>query len=430
MPSTTRLNWPLIIAAVVCVVATRMRKSGVNAKDLIVVPDWLQGPVHQGKDFAQSMFYKVMGIDPSKPYYPSVADRYLEVGVKQLFDPTLWTLEEYESELELSLKYIKSNQDDKEYAQTVPKCVFKDSNCLSMAVKGRCFNETSPNNGKDFFHMSTHCCPACESLADYQFFEQCPIDPTVHNHYTKPGQLSETFLALLRNLTEQNMEFKLHAAPINNVPSDLVDYEYKEGPWIVTIENFTTEKEAETLIHHGTEAGYYRSQDGITNPDGSWRLGKVKWRTSWEQYCDRESCHKDPVVENLMDRIYNVLGIPIQNADWLQLLRYKEGQHYATHQDYHTHQASAKPGARVVTWYMYLADVEEGGETQFPYMDIKVKPKLGRVLVWSNIRDDDPMEENLFARHEALPVVKGTKYGATAWYHHRNIREVEDACRN
>lgn len=74
--------------------------------------------------------------------------------------------------------------------------------------------------------------------------------------------------------------------------------------------------------------------------------------------------------------------------------------------------------------------MEEGGETRFSYLDINVKPKLGRVLVWSNILDEDPAEEDVEARHEALPVIKGQKYGATAWFHHRNIREVKYECRN
>ena len=97
--------------------------------------------------------------------------------------------------------------------------------------------------------------------------------------------------------------------------------------------------------------------------------------------------------------------------------------------DYHTHQVFGTPGARIVTWYMYLSDVEAGGETQFPNIPVKVQPKKGRVLVWSNVLDQDPEEEDLLARHEALPVVEGLKYGATAWFSHRNQREMPNRCR-
>ena len=83
----------------------------------------------------------------------------------------------------------------------------------------------------------------------------------------------------------------------------------------------------------------------------------------------------------------------------------------------------------MVTWYMYLSDVEEGGETMFTFLDIKVQPKRGQSLVWSNVLDNEPDEEDYYARHQALPVIKGLKYGATAWFHHRNIREVDDDCR-
>jgi len=62
---------------------------------------------------------------------------------------------------------------------------------------------------------------------------------------------------------------------------------------------------------------------------------------------------------------------------------------------------------------MYLNDVEQGGGTNFPYLDLTVMPKRGRVLMWANVQDEDPDEEHLHARHQALPVISGEKYGAT-----------------
>jgi hypothetical protein len=34
-------------------------------------------------------------------------------------------------------------------------------------------------------------------------------------------------------------------------------------------------------------------------------------------------------------------------------------------------------GPRILTFFLYLSDVEEGGETSFPYLDIAIKPKKG-----------------------------------------------------
>jgi 2OG-Fe(II) oxygenase superfamily len=201
----------------------------------------------------------------------------------------------------------------------------------------------------------------------------------------------------------------------------------KYGPWIVTIDDFVTAEQAEALIGHGENQTYIRSEDGVELPDGSWTRVEVDWRTSKETFCELgTACVVDPVVVKLMENITSTLGMPLSHCDYLQLLKYGPGHYYKEHHDYDAHQVYAQAGLRSITWYMYLNDVTKGGETQFPRIPVRVQPKKGRVLVWSNIRDDDPIEEDIRARHEALPVLEGVKYGATAWFHQRNVREISD----
>mmetsp|Transcript_39945 Transcript_39945/g.96405 ORF Transcript_39945/g.96405 Transcript_39945/m.96405 type:complete len:504 (+) Transcript_39945:2499-4010(+) len=208
--------------------------------------------------------------------------------------------------------------------------------------------------------------------------------------------------------------------------------EIKYGPWIVTIEDFVTQDQVDALKGHGERQGYSRSYDGVQKDDGSWERIPVEWRTSGESFCNTPQCLEDPIVTDLMTNVTSTLGIPESHCDYLQLLKYTTGQFYKEHNDYDAHQVFASAGARSITWYMYLSTVPEGGETQFPRIPIKVAPKQGRVLVWSNIRDDDPIEEDLLARHEALPVISkdSLKYGATAWFHSQNIRQVPYHCRD
>lgn len=47
------------------------------------------------------------------------------------------------------------------------------------------------------------------------------------------------------------------------------------------------------------------------------------------------------------------------------------GQYYRVHSDYGASQKRLACGPRVLTFFMYLSDVEEGGETHFPRVDIK-----------------------------------------------------------
>lgn len=99
----------------------------------------------------------------------------------------------------------------------------------------------------------------------------------------------------------------------------------------------------------------------------------------------------------------------------------------------------------MLTLFLYLNDVEEGGGTHFPLLDITVQPKKGSALLWPSVVDEDPESKDGRTDHEvslsvllfcmpfpclvltsimalfnnsqpsqALPVIKGIKYGANA----------------
>lgn len=84
---------------------------------------------------------------------------------------------------------------------------------------------------------------------------------------------------------------------------------------------------------------------------------------------------------HLLQRRYKqVTGIPSNNYESFQILQYEEGQFYRTHHD----SSGKKDGAighRILTFFLYLNDVEDGGETRFPSLDISVKPKKVRRII-------------------------------------------------
>ena len=80
-------------------------------------------------------------------------------------------------------------------------------------------------------------------------------------------------------------------------------------------------------------------------------------------------------------------------------------------------------GVRVLTFFLYLNDVESGGETRFPLLDnLTVAPKRGRAILWPNVLNESPNEKDDRTDHEALPVLEGVKYGANAWFHQRDYQ--------
>ena len=50
-------------------------------------------------------------------------------------------------------------------------------------------------------------------------------------------------------------------------------------------------------------------------------------------------------------------------------------QFYRRHHDSSDHKNNAPTGHRILTFFLYLNDVEEGGETRFTTLGIDVKPK-------------------------------------------------------
>jgi len=81
------------------------------------------------------------------------------------------------------------------------------------------------------------------------------------------------------------------------------------------------------------------------------------------------------------------------------------------------YQATLACGPRILTFFLYLSDVEEGGETAFPSLNIAVRPKRGMALMWPSTLNENPLIQDSRMAHEARPVIRGRKYAANAWIH-------------
>lgn len=57
------------------------------------------------------------------------------------------------------------------------------------------------------------------------------------------------------------------------------------------------------------------------------------------------------------------------------------------------------------------------GATNFPDLNIAVKPKVGRALLWPSVLDSNPKNKEPRTDHEAQDVIKGIKFGANSWMH-------------
>jgi len=78
----------------------------------------------------------------------------------------------------------------------------------------------------------------------------------------------------------------------------------------------------------------------------------------------------DPVVAAIEARIARALMLPASYQEPMQILRYESDQFYNPHPDFYDDLSIKKfnpeAGNRAITVLMYLSDVEEGGQTEFP----------------------------------------------------------------
>ena len=70
---------------------------------------------------------------------------------------------------------------------------------------------------------------------------------------------------------------------------------------------------------------------------------------------------------------------------------------------------------------------DAGGGTHFTKLNITILPKCGRVVIWPNVIDDDITDQrDDRTYHQALPVLRGVKYGANAWIHQRDYKTSDE----
>jgi prolyl 4-hydroxylase len=144
-----------------------------------------------------------------------------------------------------------------------------------------------------------------------------------------------------------------------------------------------------------------------------------KDRTSRSVYLEAA---EDEIVKRIEQRAAMATGVPMENFERLQVVKYEPGQFYKAHFDYLDAEVEVKKGGqRVVTVFAYLNDLPEdepGGGTKFHAISKTVKPRMGSAALWYNMVKDPtttvPMVDSS-TLHSGEPVVKSTKYGLNVW---------------
>ncbi|XP_038684938.1 probable prolyl 4-hydroxylase 9 [Tripterygium wilfordii] len=134
-------------------------------------------------------------------------------------------------------------------------------------------------------------------------------------------------------------------------------------------------------------------------------------------------------LEFIEEKIARATMIPRKYGEAFNILRYEIGQKYDSHYDaFNPAEYGPQTSQRVASFLLYLSDVEEGGETMFPFengtrissgydykqcVGLKVKPRRGDGLLFYSLFVNGTIDQ--LSLHGSCPVIKGEKWVATKW---------------
>lgn len=185
-----------------------------------------------------------------------------------------------------------------------------------------------------------------------------------------------------------------------------------DEPLIVVFENFLEVAEIDALLAAArpglNQALVSSARSGVESPG---RSGSNCWIPQ----------ATNDIIGSLSLRVAEVIGMPLEFAESLQVVYYNQHEEYAPHYDAwdasteRGQRCMAIGGQRLVTCLMYLNEPEKGGGTSFPRLDMEVRARRGRMLLFHNcypgssIRHPDSL-------HGGMPVRKGEKWACNFWF--------------
>lgn len=186
-------------------------------------------------------------------------------------------------------------------------------------------------------------------------------------------------------------------------------------PILYVINNFLTHEECNAFI----EAGKNNLKPSTVISSDKQILHQNRTsKTCWLQH------NTNNIITNVSTKLSKLVNIPINNAELFQLVYYNIGDQYKPHFDafnYETEDGKKnwEPGGqRMVTVLAYLNDVEQGGGTGFPELNITIPAKKGNIVVFHNTINNNSAHPKINPKslHSGMPVIKGEKWLVNLWF--------------
>lgn len=204
-------------------------------------------------------------------------------------------------------------------------------------------------------------------------------------------------------------------------------------PRVFEVKSFIEEMECDRMLE---KAGPHVQKSEVVLKDQDRHKENVdEWRTSFNHFLQSAG---DPVLEAMDHRVQNLTRISILHSELPQILKYTHQGRYDAHtdffdpKDYARDQRTLEMTAngvhnRLLTVFMYMTNVEKGGETFFPFHNriqhpvnysdcgrgFAVRPERQKVIIFYNLFPDGSFDEA--SLHGGCRVLEGTKWSANYW---------------
>ncbi|KAH8398597.1 hypothetical protein KR215_002406 [Drosophila sulfurigaster] len=124
-----------------------------------------------------------------------------------------------------------------------------------------------------------------------------------------------------------------------------------------------------------------------------------------------------PIMEWLKRLTGAISGLDMHYDELMQVADYGIGGQYTPHWDYMSSLSGEYElmGNRIATVMYYLSDVEQGGYTVFPQLNVFLQPIKGSMVMWHNQLRSLENDERTF--HAGCPVLEGFKRISNIWVH-------------
>lgn len=149
-----------------------------------------------------------------------------------------------------------------------------------------------------------------------------------------------------------------------------------------------------------------RGSEEVPEVDNEFRKVKISNDTkTLTQYYSMMDELLDECVEEYVDR-YTFYGEILSQKSDYTLMRYDEGSFYKEHIGVSNLEDDDDSSHRKIAIYVFLNDDYDGGELNFLYQNIEIKPKRGDVIIF---------DCGALHPHECKEVVSGSKYMICNW---------------